>query len=292
MGSDLALQQQVETLYQQTTESDQEFCIDLEGQAPDGQRLWEWAHLSRADSARRSVIGKQHLIEGEHYLLHRSVEQVTSSNGVTQSREMVRIVFSLEGFELWLLMLDTDRGHQIRQFFRECHKRLQLSMSQPTALNGVISEIQALAKIVGYGFNGVQSDLKEVKTTQADHTKLLVSHSARLDQLEKSRHRRKDPPLKHKRQYEHLVATAYGGACPCCKQQKAHMQFDHWYDRSRADLDEVWLICTDCNRKLGAAGSPEREHYRRQFEGFHDRLSELTTGNQIKLDFGSIHEPA
>ena len=74
--SELALKQQVETLYQQTAASSQEFCIDLEGEAPDGRHIWEWAELSRPDNARRSVTGKKQLLEGEHYLLLRSEVQV------------------------------------------------------------------------------------------------------------------------------------------------------------------------------------------------------------------------
>ena len=74
--SELALKQQVETLYQQTAASSQEFCIDLEGEAPDGRHVWEWAHLSTVGNARRSVERKKQLIEGEHYLVIRSEIQV------------------------------------------------------------------------------------------------------------------------------------------------------------------------------------------------------------------------
>ena len=132
--------------------------------------------VCRADNARRSVVGKKQLIEGEHYLLLRSEEQVTSANGVTQSREVVRIVFSLVfGFELWLLMLDTPRGHQIRQFFRECHKRLQLGMSQPTGMNATLQKIlerqQALAEdmtgMVIHGFDTVHSRIDSVENRLA-----------------------------------------------------------------------------------------------------------------------------
>ena len=173
--SELALKQQVETLYQQTAASSQEFCIDLEGEAPDGHPVWEWAELSRVDSARRSVTGKKQLIEGEHYMIHRTVEQVTSANGVTQARDVVRIVFSLEGFELWLLMLDTPRGHQIRQFFRECHKRLQLGMSQPTALNATIDR---LAETVRAGLAGLYHSNTEIKQELGD----LGQRVARLEE--------------------------------------------------------------------------------------------------------------
>ena len=275
MRSDLALRGEVESLYQQATASEQEFCIDLEGVAPDGRLLWDWAELSRPDNARRSVTGKKQMIEGEHYLLLRSEVQVPHQGGL-RSTEAVRIVFTVEGFELWLLMLDTSRGHQIRQFFRECHKRLQLGMSQPTALNQITDNLAQLSELVIGGFSGVRAELGELKEGQ----QLLAD---RVQSLERTRHRRKAVPDKHQRMYWQTVKESYGGACPCCRQQKAHMQFDHWYDRSRAGLDEVWLICTDCNRKLGAAGSPERRVYERQFYGFHDRLLDFTNGFQTEL---------
>ena len=174
--ADLILKGQVETLYQQAQASGQEFCIDLEMQAPDDRwRLWEWAHLSRADNARRSVVGKKQLIENEHYLLLRSEVQVPHQGGM-RSQEVVRIVFSVEGFELWLLMLDTPRGHQIRQFFRECHKRLQLGMSQPTTMNAALEKIlerqqnltEDLSCMLIHGINGVRADIGDVRDELGD----------------------------------------------------------------------------------------------------------------------------
>ena len=55
MGSDLALRRQVEALHRRATTSDQEFCIDLEGEAPDGRPVWEWMDYSTKGSATRSL---------------------------------------------------------------------------------------------------------------------------------------------------------------------------------------------------------------------------------------------
>jgi len=171
MSTDLVLRDQVETLYRGAATSDQEFCIDLEGEAPDGRLLWKWAYLSTAGNARRSVEGKKQLIQGEHYLVIRSEKQVPHQGGM-RSTEVVRIVFSREGFELWLLMLDTARGHEIRQYFRECHKRLQLGMSQPTTLNGALQVIlerqQALAEnLAGHMTQGFQQVNGRIDTLES-----------------------------------------------------------------------------------------------------------------------------
>jgi phage anti-repressor protein len=268
--ADLMLKGQVETLYQQAQGSDQEFCIDLEGEAPDGRPVWEWMGYSTKGSATRSL---SKLVEGVDFLTVR----LESSGG----RPSETAAFSREGFKQWGMLAGTDRGRQIRLYFIECEKRLQLGMSQPTALNSVMNEIQVahrdLTQIVIHGFNGVQSELKDVKTT-------LTSHTERLDRLEKARHRRRAVPLKHQAVYRTTVEKSYEGACPCCRQHKPHMEFDHWYDRSKAGLDEVWWICTDCNRKLGPGGSQERKAHERQFHGFQDRLLDFANGFQTELE--------
>jgi hypothetical protein len=275
MGSDLALRQQVEALHRQATASDQEFCIDLEGEAPDGRPVWDWAELSRVDSARRSVTGKKQLIEGEHYLLHRSVVQVPHQGGL-RSTESVRIVFTVEGFELWLLMLDTPRGHQIRQFFRECHKRLQLGMSQLTALNQVTDNLAQLSGLVIGGFSGVRAELGEVKAEQ-------VAMRQDIDCLKRQHHKRKPAPTKHRRIYEQTVQQHYGGACPCCHRHRLPLQEEHWYDRSLNGIDQMWLVCRECNDDLGVAGSPNRSAKKRQFDAFQGFVHFHSIGMQIEL---------
>lgn len=174
MTGDLVLKRQVEALYQQAAASAQDFPIPLEGEAPDGQPVWQWADLSRADNARRSVENKKQLIEGEHYLLLRSEEQVPHQGGM-RSQGRSTIWFSVEGFELWLLMLDTPRGHEIRQFFRECHKRLQLGMSQPTTLNATMDR---LAQTVERGLAGLYHSNQEIKQELGD----LGQRVARLEE--------------------------------------------------------------------------------------------------------------
>lgn len=185
--SEVILRQEVETLYQHAADSRQEFCIPLEGEAPNGQLLWQWAHLHSSGTARRSVERKQHLIEGEHYLLCRSEKQVPHQGGM-RSQETVTIWFSVEGFELWLLMLDTPRGHEIRQFFRECHKRIQLEMSQPTAFNAELAKLTRTVSNGLAGLYGSQHELKEQVAVIGDGLEevrqdVLMLKEQALDQL-------------------------------------------------------------------------------------------------------------
>lgn len=177
MSSDLALKGQVETLYRQAAASEQEFCIDLEGQAPDGRPVWEWMGYSRKDNAKASL---SKLIEGVDYLVLKVQEQVPHQGGFrTATKE--RILFSRDGFKQWGMMAGTDHGRQIRLYFIECEKRLQLGMSQPTALNAYMEQIaiahQDLTHLVINGFNGVHSEIAGVKS-------VLDDHGARLARLE------------------------------------------------------------------------------------------------------------
>ena len=166
--SELALKQQVETLYQQTAASSQEFCIDLEGEAPDGRPVWEWMGYSRKDSATRSL---SKLIEGVDFLLHNSVGQTAGRGG--HNREAV--LFSRDGFKQWGMLAGTDRGRQIRLYFIECEKRLQLDMSQSTALNATVDR---LAETVRAGLAGLYHSNTEIKQELGD----LGQRVARLEE--------------------------------------------------------------------------------------------------------------
>jgi len=153
VSSDLALKGQVETLYRQSAEGDQEFCIDLEGEAPDGRPVWEWMGYSRKDNAKASLAK---LIEGVDFLLLKAQEQTSGRGG--HNRETAR--FSRDGFKQWGMLAGTDRGRQIRLYFIECEKRLQLGMSQPTALN---ASIDKLAITVERGLAGLYQSNVEIK---------------------------------------------------------------------------------------------------------------------------------
>lgn len=163
--SDLMLKGQVETLYQQAQSSEQEFCIDLEGESPDGRPVWEWMGYSTKGNAKASL---SKLVDGVDFLC--------SSIKSTGGRPAERFQFSREGFKQWGMLAGTDRGRQIRLYFIECEKRLQLGMSQPTTMNGALEKIlerqQALAEDMScmfmHGINGVRADIGDVRDELGD----------------------------------------------------------------------------------------------------------------------------
>ena len=267
--SELALKQQVETLYQQTAASSQEFCIDLEGEAPDGRPVWEWMGYSRKDNAKASL---SKLIDGVDFLLLKAQEQTSGRGG--HNREAV--LFSRDGFKQWGMLAGTDRGRQIRLYFIECEKRLQLGMSQPTALNQITDNLAQLSELVIGGFSGVRAELGEVKAEQ-------VAMRQDIDGLKRQHHKRKPAPAKHRRIYEQTVQQHYGGACPCCHRHRLPLQEEHWYDRSLNGIDQMWLVCRECNDDLGVAGSPGRSVKKRQFDAFQGFVHFHSIGMQIEL---------
>ena len=204
--SDIALKGEVETLYQQAAASEQEFCIDLEGEAPDGRPVWEWMGYSTKGNAKASL---SKLVEGVDFLLMEAHKQTNGRGG--HNREIA--IFSREGFKQWGMLAGTDRGRQIRLYFIECEKRLQLSMSQPTTMNEALEKIlerqQALAEdmscMVMHGFNRVDqrmdsfdNRLSRLEEQQCDRLYVFVrskdltiklGHTTNLDKRKKQHER-------------------------------------------------------------------------------------------------------
>ena len=268
--SELALKQQVETLYQQTAASSQEFCIDLEGEAPDGRHVWEWMGYSTKGNATRSL---SKLIEGVDFHLS---EVISARGGLP--RQIVR--FSRDGFKQWGMLAGTDRGRQIRLYFIECEKRLQIEMSQPTSLNQVMADIAVahkdLTEIVMHGFNHMGHEIREVKAEQK-------AMRQDIECLKRHQHKRRPAPAKHRRIYEQIIREHYGGACPCCHKHGLALQEEHWFDRSLNGIDQMWLVCRSCNEELGVAGSPARDAKKKQFDGFQGFVHYHSLGMQIEL---------
>ena len=203
--SEVILRQEVETLYQHAADSEQEFCIDLEGEAPDPERrpVWKWMGYSTKSNAKAS--------------LSKLVAEVDFSCSLMKStggRPSELILFSREGFKQWGMLAGTERGRQIRLYFIECEKRLQLGMSQPTGMNASLEKIlerqQALAEdmscMVMHGFDRVDSRmdsfdnrLSRLEEQQCDQLYVFVrskdltiklGYSTDLDQRRKQHERR------------------------------------------------------------------------------------------------------
>ena len=277
---DLVLKEQVAALHKQATAQQQEFCIDMEGAAAEGQPIWQWMGYSRKDAAKRSL---EKLLEGVDY---QSTEMWTVAGGTPRHV----VLFSHDGFKQWGMLAGTERGRQIRAYFIECEKQLQREMSQPTALNSELSRMQSDLAEHKAANNRTAALLEQFGHWTAAHVTGINTRvdkvEDRVDRLESKLNRRRDVSDATRALYERVVASRYEGECPCCGKVKEEMHVDHWYNRSHNKPDQAWLICSDCNHELGPAGSPGRTKHLEKFNGFQIQrrfLQKAENGEQLTL---------
>jgi len=107
-----SLKKQVADLYSSVISVEEEFCIDMEAQAPDDRPIWKWMGYSRKDTAARSL---SKLIEGVDFST-----QVRESTG---GRPSEKILFRRTGLKRWGMAAGTKRGRLIQDYFLECERR-------------------------------------------------------------------------------------------------------------------------------------------------------------------------
>lgn len=68
--------------------------------------------------------------------------------------------------------------------------------------------------------------------------------------------------------------------CPCCHKQvsgeQGTMQIDHFYNHNN-DLNNLWLVCLQCNQRMGKPGPQRPERDRRRFATWQDRAGMQVT---------------
>jgi prophage antirepressor-like protein/uncharacterized CHY-type Zn-finger protein len=109
------------------------------------------------------------------------------------------------------------------------------------------------------------------------HGSKLDEFGARIDNLERRRSLTKETKQRH------IYAVAQlGGKCPCCckvlivnsgNQKLAAGEFDHWKSKALNDLQNTWLICSDCNSNLN--NREFRDSVEIHFVAYQRRLREI-----------------
>lgn len=107
-------------------------------------------------------------------------------------------------------------------------------------------------------------------------------------QKEMARHlagSRKDPSDTTRQLLLSTWRKHYPGRCPCCGgvTKEEMLVVDHWYHVSENALNQLWVVCTDCNRRLGPAGSIKREGFRERFVSF-QFVQRGDSGLQLAID--------
>ena len=141
--------------------------------------IWQWSGYSTKEKA---VYKTKQLVEEIDYKVHKDVKLQGSKTG----QKINQYLFTKDGFKHFLLMSNTNRGQQIRNYFIDVEKRYGREIAQATPIDQVIS------KVLG-AFDEINNQLQtqsfaNTVNTQAitEHTQEIIDHEQRIQKLEKS----------------------------------------------------------------------------------------------------------
>ena len=285
MSDSLTLKNQVETFYKSTTNIKTEFCIDIDSLFEDNETgkmipIWQWAGYKTKQNA---VVKTNKLKEGIDFLLMMNHKRTEGRGGNNKHQYL----FTKDGFKHFLLMSNTYRGQQIRNYFIDVEKRYGREIAQATPLD------KAILKFAGVldKFNDriETNSFANTVNTQAitEHTQEINNHEQRIQKLEKSNiNKIRTNPKKHDKEIclKTVHESPYSSCCPCCGDKTSEWEIDHWFHRSNANIDAIWPVCRACNSKLGAGGDDMEGTFRHEMKNKFTAFQEFRKmQNQPKL---------
>ena len=285
MSDSLLLKNQVETFYKSTTNIKTEFCIDIDSLFKDDETskmipIWQWSGYS---TKQRAINKIYKLKEGTDFLLNNNVKLQGSKTG----QKINQYLFTKDGFKHFLLMSNTNRGQQIRNYFIDVEKRYGREIAEATPFD------KAILKLTGVldKFNDriETNSFANSVNTQAitEHTQEINNHEQRIQKLEKSNiNKIRTNPKKHDKEicFKTVNESPYSSCCPCCGEKTSEWEIDHWFHRSNANIDAIWPVCRACNSKLGAGGDDMEGTFRHEMKNKFTAFQEFRKmQNQPKL---------
>jgi len=285
VSDSLTLKNQVETFYKSTTNIKTEFCIDIDSLFEDDETgkmipIWQWAGYKTKQNA---VVKTNKLKEGIDFLLMMNHKRTEGRGGNNKHQYL----FTKDGFKHFLLMSNTYRGQQIRNYFIDVEKRYGREIAQATPLD------KAILKFAGVldKFNDriETNSFANTVNTQAitEHTQEINNHEQRIQKLEKSNiNKIRTNPKKHDKEIclKTVNESPYSSCCPCCGEKTSEWEIDHWFHRSNANIDAIWPVCRACNSKLGAGGDDMEGTFRHEMKNKFTAFQEFRKmQNQPKL---------
>ena len=118
--------------------SDKTFPVDFDD-------AWQWLEFSRKDSAKRSLLNSGFVESIDYSQFHQYVELEQGGNTY---REIIEL--TVDCFKTWAMMVNTDKGKQVRRYFLDCEKRLkeileeqyrtQQNQQRKTLIGGMVSD--------------------------------------------------------------------------------------------------------------------------------------------------------
>ena len=294
MSEKLILESQVEKLVEQTYNANDEFCIDLDSLFEDETcemiPIWKWSGYKTKENA---VYKTNKLKEDEDFLLLKNQKRTEGRGGNNKHQYL----FTKDGFKHFLLMSNTNRGQQIRNYFIDVEKRFGREIKESTPFDVVIQ------KVIG-AFDQINHKLSQRETDQLITNQILHEHEERHNQSDERHDKtetkvasiekeltklksRKDPKKADKDSCMKLIqGSYYNNSCPCCGKKTEVWEIDHFYDSSKNRLSEIWPVCKPCNQKLGTGGDLKKGSFRKNheidFELFQKTLNKQIEPNVIQ----------
>ena len=252
--------------------------------------IWKWSGYKTKENA---VYKTNKLKEGEDFLLLKNQKRTEGRGGNNKHQYL----FTKDGFKHFLLMSNTNRGQQIRNYFIDVEKRFGREIKESTPFDVVIQ------KVIG-AFDQINHKLSQRQTDQLITNQILHEHEERHNQSDERHDKtetkvasiekeltklksRKDPKKADKDSCMKLIqGSYYNNSCPCCGEETEVWEIDHFYDSSKNRLSEIWPVCKPCNQKLGTGGDLKKGSFRKdheiKFELFQQLLMNQNKPNVIQ----------
>jgi phage anti-repressor protein len=154
--------------------STEQFPVDFDN-------AWQWLEFSRKDVAKKSFEKCGFAESLDFSQLRQKVELVQGGN--TYKEE---IKLTVECFKTWAMMVNTEKGKQVRKYFLECEKIAKDKTTTPSDSVSMLTLIQNSLKVVeGLIIKQEQLELKlALEAQRTDKLEEVVAqHDAELDRI-------------------------------------------------------------------------------------------------------------
>jgi phage anti-repressor protein len=123
------------------TEENALILLDSTSDFPvDFDLAWKWLQFTRKNNAKRSLTASG-FTEGRDFVLMLSNEQQINTEakilerGRKEGEQIERIWLTIECFKTWGMMVSTQKGKEIREYFLECERKLKAVVAEHVALD-------------------------------------------------------------------------------------------------------------------------------------------------------------
>lgn len=204
---------------------------------------------------------------------------------------------------------DTDisliRSCYFKEFDR-VKKEKKTSFPELSALiSGLVISVNKFCEGVNYKIGDLQTDQKQTTKVvgfigeKVDRLETKVDGiEGKLDNIVKLTDRRRPVSKKDKAKHIAFTYSKYNGLCPCCGDVQIINEFrqpingafeiDHFYDKTRNQLEETWPICKRCNSQR-ANGGISHNNVEGRFIGYQSGLRMWEQKKHFQMQIGVVN---